>query len=590
MSFKRDAAIKILLMRGVNVNEDSIQAVITEMETYDSIDMSTFSFADEIELYLYICNQISNFRDFEKYSERITSLIEKVEDDFAYINRRLSNSTYDKVKAARLGLESMSGESLTYLVDINKQNMEEGSTALIVNDEIVAGLAKDNGDNRSIDTTSVDQQSILVEIDGETDPGVILEKQGTVFTVADNKKVIKESGIYKIRCNSAKNTKTKITVNIDLNKEIEIESICPVFENVEKIKILKSKNKKTFSEITGRTLSKDRVFFTKREAVRYITIIIYKDKATSKSANKFIYDTIINQIKISSEFEKEQVVFETKAELIGSNLSKVSISTIDNYDDKDITIDYKIKINEEEWQSIRPINKTGNIEIPSIVSCSNNFDNKIVELSDYTYNDEKVTYSLAIPQEFIASNNIDYMSNINEWNYREGFYEAWVFNYTDKTVDIGSKTISVNNQKTTGVISISKGLSIIEVAEADFVKLFNKSFIKSYVKSGSSVLVTLPSGSVSTIIDSEYPYNVKLLIEESSDFLYGKKLIEHVDFNILNNTSGDGAKIVKDNNGIVHLIYHNLYSAVYSIKIKGTLNSSNNSKIARISQIIIRGE
>ena len=123
-----------------------------------------------------------------------------------------------------------------------------------------------------------------------------------------------------------------------------------------------------------------------------------------------------------------------------------------------------------------------------------------------------------------------------------------------------------------------------------FVKLFNKSFIKSYVKSGSSVLVTLPSGSVSTIIDSEYPYNVKLLIEESSDFLYGKKLIEHVDFNILNNTSGDGAKIVKDNNGIVHLIYHNLYSAVYSIKIKGTLNSSNNSKIARISQIIIRGE
>ena len=69
-----------------------------------------------------------------------------------------------------------------------------------------------------------------------------------------------------------------------------------------------------------------------------------------------------------------------------------------------------------------------------------------------------------------------------------------------------------------------------------------------------------------------YPYNIKLLIEENSDFVF-QEIQEKINFNFKLNENNE-LKIERiDGKKEIYCVYKNLYKNTQNIKLKGILKS-----------------
>lgn len=591
MDFLSRNAENLVRIQNAPVTVKTVDEMIDLIQSTFEIDMSTFSFANELDLYKYVINMMAIFMEFNEKSQRAENLLEDIESSFDILNRRIRTVTYEKIKAARLLESNMSNESITKIIDISAHSFDmDNTTAAIMSNKLLGISSENNGANKIIDTSSIRMESLSVQIDdnGQDVYGHIYNKAGNGWNIVGIDTIIEASGTYKAKCETRFNGKKKITIDINLNKKTDIESICPVFVGPEVVKILKSKDGITYTTITSKTISIDTTFTTEREPVQFIRLIVYKDDASFKNGNKYVYEVPLTQIKISSEFEKKEVKFTTKSIDLAANLSKIIIDTKDMYDDNNININYEIKVNDKEWQTIRPVNKTKNRKLSSIINCQEIFDNKIIKITERDLVDGRNRFNLEIPQPFLISNKTRYFTKNQDWSYEEYIYTAHVLSYTEKTIDVGIKTIYINDIEYTGVVTIPKGLTKIGILADDFLKLFNKALVKSYSINGNLITIELASGST-TITDTMYPYNIKLLIEENVDFVFGKELFEVNDIKLErtdNNLVISTDKEVKE----VYCCFYNLYSFVDKIQIRGTLKSTNNLIIPEISRIIVRAE
>ncbi|MEN9438580.1 MAG: hypothetical protein RL613_40, partial [Fusobacteriota bacterium] len=242
-----------------------------------------------------------------------------------------------------------------------------------------------------------------------------------------------------------------------------------------------------------------------------------------------------------------------------------------------------------EYRKIRPVGQSKNIDVHSVIDISEKTENKIIEIDNSIKTETGYEYSLLdIPQAFLMTNDTTFLTKIDEWKYQESLYTSYVFNYEDININTGTKNLYVDGKKLSGNIKIEKGLRLVGIESKDFKKLFNKNLINSYTVNGNTVSVTLRDGSVENIIDSMYPYNLKLLIETASDFIFAEKLTEGFDYK-LNRNENTVRVETKNKEGKVYCIFNNLLSTISFVSIRATLKSTDNKTVPKISRIILRG-
>lgn len=590
MSFIAQEAKKLAAHRLLPTHQVAIENSISEIMAVNSVIIDELSEEKDIELYMATIKSLRAIGDMPELSAKINSTLTQIEEKFEFINKRIRTSLYEKVKTARLINDyTIKKASTAFDIEITSQSFTENATAQIGNGQILGVSAKENGNVKSIPTDSVKYIKVEANDGNASKAGFIVKKIANGWTPANAADVIEQEGLYVAQIRTLESGKNDITIDIDLGAVLYIESICPVFTKPEIIKIYTSKDGVVFNTVSGKIATKDTTFLLQDKGARYIKIIIHKDKPAHKKDAQYVYETSMQQIKISAEFEKKEVEFETKEIGINKNLSKFSITTIDNYDMEGVDISYYIKINDSEYTKIRPTGKLKNKQISSIVRSQNITENKIIEIKDSIPSDNGYLYDLEIPQAFTMTNEITVLGGINEWMYLENRYRTYAFSYEDININTGSKVLYVDGEEKSGIFTIAKGLRKIEIKSEDFVELFNPNLIKEYKVNGSSIVITMRDGSEETIVDPHYPYNLKLIID-TKFFLIGKEILkENIDYKYRLIDTNLKIETTKKK-GDIYCIYSNLYTMVSSIKIKGILKSTDNKTIPEITKITVRAE
>lgn len=590
MSYIQTESKRLAVLMGQPLHNASLSNIESDIRATDTISITNFSEATDIEIYKLCINTLRTIGDIPEYTAKATSLLKEIEEKFEILNKRIRTSLYEKIKSAKLLNDYTISKVLeAFDIELVRQSFTDETTAEIAGGKILGISAKGNGNIALIDSTPV--KSIQVEANNGSSSiaGTILKKVGNGWTIASISNVLNTEGTYNAKCEVLEDGPNEITINIDLGIPTYVESICPVFLNPEIVKVYTSLDGNTYNLVSSKCATKDKTFLLSNKNIRYIKLIIFKASYSHKNGSKYIYESALSQIKISAEYEKEEVVFETKTIGINKNLSKISITTNDNYDMDGVSIEYQLKINDKDYQVIRPSNKVKDKKTSSIVFAQSDVENQIIEIKDSTQTATGFEYDLELPQAFMITNNVVVLGGKDDWQYLENRYKAYVFNYNDVEINVGTKTILVDGEAKTGAVTIGKGLRQIDIYAEDFTKMFNKKLIQSYVIDGATIRITLRDGSVETLTDTEYPYNLKLLVEENSDFVFRQILKEGTDYKL--NRINANLKIesaVKEEG--IYCIFNNLYTLVSSIRIKGILKSLDNKTIPEINKITVRAE
>ena len=589
-------AKKLAIAKNLPLNAAALANLKRDILSSGSIELSEFSINKEIEIYKSSIKALRAISEIDSNNKRASDLLMDIEDRFELLNKKIRVSLYEKIKEAKLSnMYTTTINDLYVNIPIEKESFVNGSDAVISNAEIYGIKAKNNGNGSllSIENESILSLKIEANDGTKSKAGILIEKTNSGPTsgwiIPEKSSIFNTEKEYIIRCETLANGPNSITIDIELAKIEEIESICPVFKDVEVLKIYTSTDARYYKPVTTKTASIDRTFIFDKRKVKYIRIIIQKDKESYRSNGKYVYETKLRQIKISAEYEKDISIIETKEIDINKQLSKLSIDVVDNNNISGVNIEYEIKINNGEYRKIRPVGQSKNIDVHSVIDISEKTENKIIEIDNSIKTETGYEYSLLdIPQAFLMTNDTTFLTKIDEWKYQESLYTSYVFNYEDININTGTKNLYVDGKKLSGNIKIEKGLRLVGIESKDFKKLFNKNLIDSYTVNGNTVSVTLRDGSVENIVDSMYPYNLKLLIETASDFIFAEKLTEGFDYK-LNRNENTVRVETKNKEGKVYCIFNNLLSTISFVSIKATLKSTDNKTVPKISRIILRG-
>lgn len=589
-------AKKLAIAKNLPLNAAALANLKRDILSSGSIELSEFSINKEIEIYKSSIKALRAISEIDSNNKRASDLLMDIEDRFELLNKKIRVSLYEKIKEAKLSnMYTTTINDLYVNIPIEKESFVNGSDAVISNAEIYGIKAKNNGNGSllSIENESILSLKIEANDGTKSKAGILIEKTNSGPTsgwiIPEKSSIFNTEKEYIIRCETLANGPNSITIDIELAKIEEIESICPVFKDVEVLKIYTSTDARYYKPVTTKTASIDRTFIFDKRKVKHIRIIIQKDKESYRSNGKYVYETKLRQIKISAEYEKDISIIETKEIDINKQLSKLSIDVVDNNNISGVNIEYEIKINNGEYRKIRPVGQSKNIDVHSVIDISEKTENKIIEIDNSIKTETGYEYSLLdIPQAFLMTNDTTFLTKIDEWKYQESLYTSYIFNYEDININTGTKNLYVDGKKLSGNIKIEKGLRLVGIESKDFKKLFNKNLIDSYTVNGNTVSVTLRDGSVENIVDSMYPYNLKLLIETASDFIFAEKLTEGFDYK-LNRNENTVRVETKNKEGKVYCIFNNLLSTISFVSIKATLKSTDNKTVPKISRIILRG-
>ncbi len=590
MSYIQTESKRLAVLTGQPLHSVSLAAIEADIKSTNTVSLTQLSENTDVEIYKLCINTLRAIGDIPEYTDRANSILASIENKFEILNKRIRTSLYEKIKSAKLLNDYTISKVLdAFDIELVKQSFTSDATAEIVSGKILGISAKGNGNISLIDVSAVKSIKVEANNGSESIAGTILKKVGNGWAIASIVDVLNTGGTYNIKCEVLEDGPNELTVNIDLGIPTYVESICPIFTSPEIIKVYTSLDGSNYNLVSGKCATKNKTFLLEDKNIRYIKLIIFKPTSSHKNGSKYIYESALEQIKISAEYEKEEVSFETKTIGINKNLSKISITTNDNYDKDGVSIEYQIKINDKDYQVIRPSNKSKNKKIGSILETQLNVENQIIEIKDSNKTSTGFEYDLEIPQAFMISNNVVVMGGRDEWDYLEDRYRSFIFNYKDIEINVGTKTILVDGEPQTGVVQIKKGIRQIDVYAEDFIKMFNKKLIQSYVIDGATIRITLRDGTIETITDTSYPYNLKLLIEENSDFVFRQILKEGTDYKLNRINANLKIECVKKEEGI-YCIFNNLYTLVSSIRIKGILKSLDNKTIPEINKITVRAE
>lgn len=589
-------AKKLAIAKNLPLNAAALVNLKRDILSSGSIELSEFSINKELEIYKSSIKALRAISEIDSNNKRASDLLMDIEDRFELLNKKIRVSLYEKIKEAKLSnMYTTTINDLYVNIPIEKESFVNGSDAVISNAEIYGIKAKNNGNGSllSIENESILSLKIEANDGTKSKAGILIEKTNSGPTsgwiIPEKSSIFNTEKEYIIRCETLASGPNSITIDIELAKIEEIESICPVFKDVEVLKIYTSTDARYYKPVTTKTASIDRTFIFDKRKVKYIRIVIQKDKESYRSNGKYVYETKLSQIKISAEYEKDISTIETKEIDINKQLSKLSIDVVDNNNISGVNIEYEIKINNGEYRKIRPVGQSKNIDVHSVIDISEKTENKIIEIDNSIKTETGYEYSLLdIPQAFLMTNDTTFLTKIDEWKYQESLYTSYIFNYEDININTGTKNLYVDGKKLSGNIKIEKGLRLVGIESKDFKKLFNKNLIDSYTVNGNTVSVTLRDGSVENIVDSMYPYNLKLLIETASDFIFAEKLTEGFDYK-LNRNENTVRVETKNKEGKVYCIFNNLLSTISFVSIRATLKSTDNKTVPKISRIILRG-
>lgn len=328
---------------------------------------------------------------------------------------------------------------------------------------------------------------------------------------------------------------------------------------------------------------------------RFLKVVFHKQNPDIIKNGNDTYLVSIKSLSLVRTTFTGQSTFISSSIEVGGAFGKIALNVCDatTYG-HDALIKYYLSVNGQQWQAIRPIDRSTGDDITksSVIDVNSMVDNRFMILDKSVTTNTITEYDLLLPEDFIRSNQLRiFGKNISdtpeEWDYERGLYRIVGILYTEKEIDFGTEEVSLNGKWTSGKVTLVPDIYRIEVKAENYANVILDRSGTVTDLGGGEFAVESSTGLVRTVFDPVYPYNHKSIIETSFDYIFKKELIENDDYNIYNKDSGYQVSTYEDN-GTLLAAYRLYESNVNSIQIKAELQSVDYVTIPFIEKIIIR--
>lgn len=599
----RQELIDFLIRNNIDVTEDNINMLEEDGIHSSSIDSilsieSRFDSKTINKIYNYVVKEMSkNVSVRDSLESRFTSISEDIVERFDYLNRSIAQA-YEEIKSAQTLEKNMSGHVKTISLDFSDPALiNENNTTTTISDGVIIGCSEN--------ISAADKDAIRLKHYPKSSVSSNVRYSGNIVSAKIEKINDMGIGILPMPTDILINNESsfRLLAETDLPGEKEIELIIDkedseYFNQIE-IRLDKahlasfytSEDNIEYTKITSRPkYIKNTIIPIKGTNSRYVKIVFHKNRYDYMLAGSYGYQVTINELSILQTTFNDVAIFETNEISIDGNFSSLSLDTCCTFSNPKSNIDYKISIDDGPWEYVRPVDKHKVSEVmhPIALPINGYTDNKLISLTDFVDNKSSVD----IPEEFLLSNDIrvfsgDITGTSAEWDTDERYYTVYGLALGPKEIDLGSTSLEINGKWATGNVTLSKGLYKIRAYSENYANLFNPLNATLVSESSGEYVIKDSEGNTRSISDPLYPYNHKMIVESSFDYLFSRELIEKDGYTLYNNQNGYKIATTESHNEVI-IVYKLHVSNASSLKLRAELSSIDKTTIPYIEKAIIR--
>lgn len=503
-------------------------------------------------------------RNKKKDSERLRLIIEQLS---GLLGDRLRESK-QLLNSALLADRKLTGETFTSIIPLTYDYVSDSSTATL-KDTIIMGIEKDKMEGEEYINISG------INITGEEHTVVKVNSRVFPYTLEMYNKIRSYS-----------------QVKIDISTVIREGIFNLEFEESQVISILDSNNFELVPKHVTKQISLPVTFQTNNFKIRFFNNEIQKIK--------------INKATYTDKIYIQEVTYESKKLAIEENLSQVVIDTCDNYSDPNVDIQYFIRFNTEEYQSLRPLNKLKiNLEdkyLQSIVLTDRYIDNEIIKIEENILEDgvfkfeiENLQVSVNKLRGFnkkLGDNLYSLEKYINKNSYTINIFnkeEIEIVLNKDQSITLNNDLIQAKDKNL--VLKLQKGFNRLEVDKTLWKEPVDleSTWIKE-IKEDSLVVVDRETEEIreipyifNTLQASTNSIYLQLLESESQVFIEEIEMFKKV------SKTDTVEYIYKSDPNPIYIASYSRKKEINSIQLKAVMKSKDKRTCPFISRIILKG-
>lgn len=503
-------------------------------------------------------------RNKKKDSERLRLIIEQLS---GLLGDRLRESK-QLLNSALLADRKLTGETFTSIIPLTYDYVSDSSTATL-KDTIIMGIEKDKMEGEEYINISG------INITGEEHTVVKVNSRVFPYTLEMHNKIRSYS-----------------QVKIDISTVIREGIFNLEFEESQVISILDSNNFELVPKHVTKQISLPVTFQTNNFKIRFFNNEIQKIK--------------INKATYTDKIYIQEVTYESKKLAIEENLSQVVIDTCDNYSDPNVDIQYFIRFNTEEYQSLRPLNKFKiNLEdkyLQSIVLTDRYIDNEIIKIEENILEDgvfkfeiENLQVSVNKLRGFnkkLGDNLYSLEKYINKNSYTINIFnkeEIEIVLNKDQSITLNNDLIQAKDKNL--VLKLQKGFNRLEVDKTLWKEPVDleSTWIKE-IKEDSLVVVDRETEEIreipyifNTLQASTNSIYLQLLESESQVFIEEIEMFKKV------SKTDTVEYIYKSDPNPIYIASYSRKKEINSIQLKAVMKSKDKRTCPFISRIILKG-
>ena len=322
---------------------------------------------------------------------------------------------------------------------------------------------------------------------------------------------------------------------------------------------------------------------------RFIKIVVHMPRATSSNSNGFLYRIKFNSMLLKVSQYKNVSTFFTGDINVDSIGEYVAIDTCDNYQNKNVKINYQISINGGQFRSIKPLRKISIYEdgLISSMPISDYLDYKIAHLTEHTSESNRNIFDTSIDVNIFNSSRFRYFSPNHRFVTGGNYTSVTGILYEDREYDFGQVGVVINGIVKTGKVKIYAGVNTIEFPSHSFNELFNIDNIEEAKIDGNRIIIYKDGEIVNTIFDVDsYKNGFFMSIDIfGAKAILGKEVTDEI--HIIDDTDGLYVSSPNDVNSL-YILMKNKISNIDTVNLKIDMKSMDTFTRPEINRIIFR--
>ena len=497
------------------------------------------------------------------------------------------------------------GYTKTFNIDLeSKSSIDFNNQSAQIRDGLVLGLPTEPSQSNSAHVSvnqyyPRDMQVQLQQISMNQNGGVFIEDMS--LDKSSSVAVINSGQKFYALAQSKYDTPAEMSILIDRKEFSEFDNVELKFTNAFIVDVLVQRTGDLFTKLSEKEFyAKEVNIKTVDRQARYIKLVLNFAKPSYQDGGFFVYKADFEYLNLIRQTIEGEYVMLTPNFAIEGQYGAIALGVCDNQISSamsKVKINYYLSINSGDFERIRPANALhvgeqlvqSSFKLPRYISSDViNLKGKLTDEGFFQYSVGDKYGKMYAASERVFGRNITMTAQ--DWSDSESYYECFGLLEKAKVIDFGAEPVEVNGTWVSGKQDLQDGIYRIRTFKENYLNIFNTWKAKKVVYEALG-LYTIDDGRQNeiTVMDTKYPSNHKVIVEQQFDSIFAEELKEIRDYNWHLSAQGVYEIHTQQEYGSgLHIVYRPHTKSLNTIKIKAILSSVDKITVPIISKIMLR--